>query len=221
MGTLTKYSLTDVPCNVFVETGTGTGGTLKHAMRAEIFERLFSVEIHKESAEQVRLELAAHKQVKIFNATSADALNEIFFLLKPTDRVFFFLDAHFPGEFSKNFTGYDNIEMDNIALPLEDELTLIRQARPNSQDIIVIDDLRLYEQGPFERGNLADGFGGIPMEMRKIDFVQRIFSDRVIKRDFRDEGYLIITPQKIEFSLVPIGLWARIKRTIRKHFHVQ
>lgn len=218
MGTLTKFSLANVPCNVFVETGTGTGGTLRHALYSKTFEKLYSVEIHKESAEQVRQELFAYEQVKIFNATSADALSEIFGLLKPSDRVFFFLDAHFPGEFSKSFTGYDDIKMDNISLPLEDELSLIRAARPNCQDIIVVDDLRLYEQGPFERGNLEEGFGGIPMEMRNIDFVKRIFGDRVITKDYRHEGYLIITPENVEFSLKPLDPWSRIKRTIRKHF---
>jgi hypothetical protein len=94
--------------------------------------------------------------------------------------------------------------MDNISLPLEDELSLIRAARPNCQDIIVVDDLRLYEQGPFERGNLEEGFGGIPMEMRNIDFVNRIFGDRVITKDYRHEGYLIITPENVEFSLKPL-----------------
>ena len=205
MGTLTKFSLANVPCNVFVETGTGTGGTLRHALHSKTFEKLYSVEIHKESAEQVRQELFAYEQVKIFNATSAHALSEIFGLLKPSDRVFFFLDAHFPGEFSKSFTGYDDIKMDNISLPLEDELSLIRAARPNCQDIIVID-------------NLEEGFGGIPMEMRNIDFVKRIFGDRVITKDYRHEGYLIITPENVEFSLKPLDPWSRIKRTIRKHF---
>lgn len=220
MGTLRKYSLTHLPCNVFVETGTGTGGTLKHALQSKAFEKLYSVEIHKESADQVRKELSSFEQVKIFNSTSADALKEIFQLLKPSDRAFFFLDAHFPGEFSKSFSGYDGITIDKTTLPLEDELHLIKSYRGDCDDIIVIDDLRLYEQGPFEQGNLDEGFGGIPMEMRNIDFVHRIFGDRSIKKDYRDEGYLIISPTNVSFSLKHLDAWSRLKRNFRKHFSI-
>lgn len=218
MGTLTKYSLAKLPCNVFVETGTGTGGTLKHALESKVFEKLYSVEIHKESAEQVKKELSSFNQVKIFNSTSVTALKDIFQLLKPSDRAFFFLDAHFPGEFSKNFSGYEGITVDKTTLPLEEELELIRSHRGNCEDIIVIDDLRLYEQGPFERGNLEEGFGGIPMDMRNIDFVHRIFGDRSISKDYRDEGYLIISTSSTSFSLKRLGALSRLKRNLRKHF---
>ena len=218
MGTLTKYSLVHLPCNVFVETGTGTGGTLKHALQSKAFKKLYSVEIHKESAEQVKEELSSFEQVKIFNSTSADGLKEIFQLLEHSDRAFFFLDAHFPGEFAKNFAGYEGITVDKTTLPLEEELQLIRSYRGNCNDIIVIDDLRLYEQGPFERGNLHEGFGGIPMEVRNIDFVYKIFGDRSISKDYRDEGYLIISPHNVSFSLKRLGAWSRLKRNFRKYF---
>lgn len=218
MGTLRKYSLAHLPCNVFIETGTGNGGTLKHALESKAFERLYSVEIHKESADQVKRELALFDQVKIFNSTSADALKEILPLLEPSDRAFFFLDAHFPGEFSKSFSGYDGITVDKTTLPLEEELELICSHRGNCEDIIVIDDLRLYEQGPFEQGNLQEGFGGIPMAMRNIDFVHRIFGDRSISKDYREEGYLIISPPSIGYSLKRLGAWSRLKRNLRKYF---
>jgi hypothetical protein len=218
MGTLTKYSLAQVSCNIFIETGTGTGGTLKHALESKVFEKLYSVEIHKESAEQVKKELSSFDHVKIFNSTSTIALKDIFPLLRPSDRAFFFLDAHFPGEFYETFSGYEGITIDKTSLPLEEELELIKFHRGNCEDIIVIDDLRLYEQGPFERGNLQEGFGGIPMEMRNIDFVHRIFGDRSISKDYRDEGYLIICPSSINFSLKRLGAMSRLKRNFRKHF---
>ncbi len=218
MGTLRKYSLANLPCNIFVETGTGTGGTLKHALQSEVFEKLYSVEIHKESADQVSKELSSFEHVKIFNSTSVDALKKIFKLLKPSDRAFFFLDAHFPGEFSKSFSGYDGITINKTTLPLEEELELIKLHRGSCEDIIVVDDLRLYEQGPFEQGNLDEGFGGIPMEMRNIDFVHRIFGDRSIKKDYRDEGYLIIAPTNVSFSLKKLDAWSRLKRNFRKNF---
>ncbi len=218
MGTLTKYDLSHVACNVFIETGTGSGGTLEHACQTGPFEKLYSVEIHKESAEKVQAKFAHFSKVKIYNATSSDALRDIFQKLQPADKAFFFLDAHFPGEHGIDFSGYDNLALNKVTLPLEDELEMIRDARPNCDDIIVIDDLRLYEQGPFERGNLPMGFGGIPAEMRNTDFVYRLFGNRTVIKDFRDEGYLIILPKSVDFELKRLSAFQRLKRNLQKRF---
>lgn len=219
MGTLTKYDLSRVACNVFIETGTGSGGTLEHACQTGPFEKLFSVEIHKESAEKVQAKFAHISKVKIYNTTSSDALQDIFQKLKPADKAFFFLDAHFPGEHGIDFSGYDNLVLNKLTLPLEDELEMIRDARPDSDDIIVIDDLRLYEQGPFERGNLPIGFGGIPVEIRNTDFVYRLFGDRTVVKDFRDEGYLIILPRGVHFELKRSSAFQRLKRNVQKRLN--
>jgi hypothetical protein len=216
MGTLTKYDLAHVPCNVFIETGTGSGGTLEHACQTGPFEKLYSVEIHKESAEKVQAKFAHLANVKIYNTTSSEALQDIFKKIHSTDKAFFFLDAHFPGEHGIDFSGYDNLTLNKVTLPLEDELEMIRDARPDSDDIIVIDDLRLYEQGPFDRGNLPIGFGGIPEEMRNTDFVYRLFGNRTVIKDYRDEGYLIIVPKGGEFELKRLGAFQRFKRNFRK-----
>lgn len=157
MGTLTKYSLSRVPCNIFVETGTGSGTSLMHALKSKRFKQLFSVEIHKESAERAVRLFENHPEVKIFNSDSESALIEVFKQVHPADRLFFFLDAHFPGEFSEQFDGYAGSAADRVTLPLEHELALINKHRQNSSDVIVVDDLRLYEEGPFERGNLPSG----------------------------------------------------------------
>lgn len=219
MGTLTKYDLSRAACNVFIETGTGSGGTLEHAYQMGPFEKLYSVEIHQESAEKVQAKFAHISKVKIYNATSSEALSDIFTKLQPTDKAFFFLDAHFPGEHGVNFSGYDNLVLNKVTLPLEDELEMIRNARPNSDDIIVIDDLRLYEQGPFEAGNLPIGFGGIPAEMRNTDFVYRLFGDRQVIKDYRDEGYLIILPKGANFELKRLGAFQRLKRNLHRRLN--
>ena len=219
MGTLTKYDLSQVACNVFIETGTGSGSTLEHACQTGPFEKLYSVEIHKESADKVQAKFAHLPQVKIYNTTSSEALRDIFQKLQASDKAFFFLDAHFPGEHGMDFSGYDNLALNKVTLPLEDELEMIRDARPHSDDIIVIDDLRLYEQGPFERGNLPMGFGGIPAEMRNTDFVYRLFGDRKVVKDFRDEGYLIILPVGVDFELKRLGALQRLKRNLQKRWN--
>lgn len=216
MGTLTKYLLTQTGCNVFVETGTGSGGSLEHAYLSGNFDKLYSVEIHKESAEKVIKKFSHVEKITIFNSTSEFALNEIFKILKPEDRVFFFLDAHFPGEHAADFLGYDKISTDILTLPLEHELRLIYAARSSSNDVIVVDDLRIYENGPYERGNLPLDFGGIPADFRNIKFVDDLFENRKVHKDFRDEGYLIISPEKAQFELKRLSNWQRLLRNLRK-----
>jgi hypothetical protein len=216
MGTLTKYSMRHVPCDVFVETGTGSGASLMHALRSGRFRQLFTVEIHQESANKAAHLFRKHAQVKVYHSDSETALKDIFKQVRASDRLFFFLDAHFPGEFDTQFKGYEDSVPDRITLPLEHELALIQQHRPDSEDLIVVDDLRLYEQGPFEQGNLASGFANMPDAIRNLDFVPRIFPDRQITRDYRDEGYLYIAASGKEFSFQRLGLLERAVRTLRK-----
>jgi len=216
MGTLTKYLMTQTGCNIFVETGTGSGGSLEHAYASASFEKLYSIEIHKESAEKVMARFSQAPSVKIFNSTSEHALKEIFRILKPEDRVFFFLDAHFPGEHATDFLGYDRISTDSLTLPLENELRLICDARPNANDVIVVDDLRIYENGPYERGNLPENFGGLPADFRNIKFVDQLFGNRKVDKDFRDEGYLIISPASAQFQLKRLSPLQRMLRNLRR-----
>jgi hypothetical protein len=216
MGTLANYSIRGVPCDVFVETGTGAGASLMHAIFSKQFEKIFSVEIHEPSAKRAREKFKRFKNVEIQNTDSASALRDILNQVKAYDRVFFFLDAHFPGEFSKQFGGYDQVVPDQIALPLESELRLIHQLRPDRQDVIVVDDLRLYEDGPFEHGNLPSGFANIPPEFRNLDFVESIFPERTIRRDYRDEGYLFILAPGVSFSFGELSFAERLHKRFRR-----
>ena len=75
-------------------------------------------------------------------------------------KILFYLDAHFPGEVSNGFNYRNNIH-DETSFPLINELNLIKQIRPTSQDIIIIDDLCLFENGDFENGNVAEDFANI------------------------------------------------------------
>ena len=72
------------------------------------------------------------------------------------------------------------------------ELEIINSSRPSHGDVIIIDDLRIYENGPFESGNTPDWAETLAPEEKNIDFVDRIFPNRVVQRDYRREGYLII-----------------------------
>jgi hypothetical protein len=214
VGSLRKLDLKVSRCNVFVETGTGTGGTLRHAYINGGFKKLFSIEACEETAQAAQKMFRNCKTVEIVNDTSEAALHKILPELQNEKSVLFFLDAHFVGEISASYGGYQSNVADSVNLPLQNELQLIHDYRANSSDIIIVDDLRIYEDGPYAKGNLPPNFANIPAERRNIDFVYGIFGNRKIVRNFDDEGYLLVLPQDSEFALTklraPQRIWGKL-----------
>ncbi len=215
MGTLRKYDLTKCGCSVFFETGTGTGASLLHAYESGRFSKLYSVEIDAGTAALAARKFAQYGEVTIINADSESALNEYLPRIDRNARVLFFLDAHFPGEVAKDFAGYTSDTPKLLKLPLARELQILQKARPDCDDIIIIDDLRIYEDGRYEHGNLALAEQILRPAERNIDFVHEIFPDRNIVRDYRDEGYVIITPKHRPFALKRLSLAYRFRRRLR------
>jgi hypothetical protein len=213
MGTLTKYELTPFGCEIFFETGTGTGSSLLHALYFGKFRQLFSSEIHAESAAEAIKRVGYRRNVRILHGSSASALEEILPKLDPQAPVLFFLDAHFPGEFFKNFSGYDVTPNLDIQLPLEHELKLIKKYRSDASDIIIVDDLRLYEDADYENGNLPKGYANIPESLRSIKFCEEIFPERILDRSLQDEGYLFISRTGIS-KMPPLSAHNRFKRQL-------
>jgi hypothetical protein len=197
MGTLRRFDIAKIlknfHCKVFVETGTGGADGVAFAASFE-FEQVYSIEIHPQVADAARARLAGTPRTQIITATSEDAFRAILPTVPAQTPILFWLDAHFPGADSK-LASYKDEPDENIRLPLERELTLIREMRPDSQDCILIDDLRIYEDGPFQCGNMPDFAQTLDPAHRNIDFVARLFGEtHRIQRDFADEGYLIVLP---------------------------
>ena len=158
-----------------------------------------------------------HDQVKIFQMDSVSAMKSVINLIPQETAIFFFLDAHFPGELESGYKYVDNAA-NTITLPLEKELRLISELRPNAQDIIVIDDLRLYENGPFENGPLPANFANIPVSWKSLNFVIDLFPTKTIERSYLDEGYLIIKPHASKFSLQKTSTLFKLKIKIKSVF---
>lgn len=217
MGTLRKYRLKNSGCNIFFETGTGLGSSLRHAFENGNFTRLYSTEIHNQTAIRAQNIFRKIESIEILNSDSFTALSKILPTLDKDDNVLFFLDAHFPGEVSSEFEGYSNNIPSEKTLPLINELELISKLRPKSKDIIIIDDLKLYEDGPYANGNISNDFANIPAEMRSLHFVNSLFNGRTILKDYKDEGYLIIKPNNSLFELKELSQFYRFKRNMKKH----
>jgi hypothetical protein len=172
----------------YVETGTGMGECLQHALQFN-FENLYSVEIYPKVFESVEKKFVDTK-AKVLLGNSFEVLPEI---LKTLDGdVLFFLDAHFPGA-DFHYETYTSTADYDTRLPLEKELRTIKNNRDISKDVFIIDDLRVYEDNNYGDGNwpLRQQAGG-----DGISFIYEIFEHtHNVDRDLRYQGFLIITPK--------------------------
>jgi hypothetical protein len=77
---------------------------------------------------------------------------------------------------------------DDFTFPLEKELDIIYQHRKDKQDIIICDDLRIYEDDLFENGVWADRhqFG------LNLDFISK-YQEYSVKKFTNQEGYLLLS----------------------------
>ena len=218
MGTLRKYELKTANCKVFFETGTGLGHSLLHALDNGNFDLLYSSEIHADTANKAKEIFKKNKNVEILNMTSLSALRDILIKISPETPILFFLDAHFPGEVEDGFSYSSNVPS-STSMPLKDELELIATFRSNSRDVIIVDDLKLYEDGPFDNGSIAKGFANISESHRSLDFIKDLYPERKIHRNYQDDGYLIIQTKDLDFDLRKVSNMYRFKRSVKKNIN--
>lgn len=196
MGSISRFNLDriirDFKTPFFFETGTFRGDGVDYAA-ASAFRQVWSVEIIPELAEAAQKRFAADGRITIIQNDSLAALGEI--LPKFNGNCIFWLDAHFPGA-DAGLSRYDAPEEESYRLPLPNELEVIHRERAGFQDVLIIDDLRIYEDGPYENGNVpADA---LPKGLRNTRFVSGLFQKtHYILRSYRDEGYLLLFPRKI------------------------
>lgn len=191
MGELNQHNLSEFGCTQFVETGTGEGTGLYYASQFP-FIKLYSIEIIDELARKVSDQLPADSNIEIYNNNSLDGLKEI--IPKLTEEpTLFWLDAHFPGADFK-FNDYHHLaDKKYLHMPLAEEVATIMDLRDTSKDCFIIDDLRIYEEGPYELGSwdLYSQYGG-----GGLGFLDNLTKTHSLKRDYRQQGFIILTPKK-------------------------
>jgi hypothetical protein len=183
---------------IFIETGTGNGHSLKHVLdvtKNNKFKKYFSIEIFKPLYEECLNTFSSYSEydISLINESSYDGLNNILNTISKEQPIFFWLDAHFPGADFK-FTSYSTVKEKSLRIPLEEEIKLIKQHRPNGKDFIIIDDLRIYEDGNYEMGNWSDRhlYGG-----DGIQFIYDAFSEtHEITKLNNHQGYIILIPKE-------------------------
>lgn len=173
----------------FVETGTGAAEVVRSVSNINNKLNVHTIEIIEEIYEKNKVSFSYLNNVNWHLGQSSDVLLNILPDLK--GNTLFWLDAHFPGaDFGMASYG-DEPDLDK-RLPLKSELEIIVKNKDVKNDVFVIDDLRIYEDGPFEDGSWADRkkYGG-----DGIEFIDELFEEtHYVVRSYNKQGFVILFP---------------------------
>lgn len=195
MGSIKRFDLgriiKDFETSYFFETGTFLGDGVAHALGFP-FEAIISVEIIPGIAQQAKKRFAHHSHINIIEADSVSGLEQQLPQLKKN--IVFWLDAHFPGA-DAGLSSYGEAGSEDLRLPLKKEIETICRTRTGFNDVFILDDLRIYEDGDFENGNVPGD--ALPSSARNVDFIYECFgSSHFIFKSYFDEGYILLFPRK-------------------------
>ena len=173
----------------FVETGTGIAEVVRSVNEANEDLNIHTIDVVEEIFDQNKIKYSYLKNVNWHLGESAQVLSEVVPTLE--GNTLFWMDAHFPGA-DVGLSSYGDEEDIYKRLPLKKELETIVAKRDISNDVIVIDDLRIYEDGPFETGNWDERskYGG-----DGIEFIEKLFEDtHYVGRSYNAQGFIILFP---------------------------
>ncbi len=197
MGTLARFNLAGLAqmhgLKHFVETGTAQGDGLALAAQVKAFASLHSIEIVPELVVAANARFGKDERITIWRGDSREMLDRILDVL-PADPALFWLDAHFPGAHSG--AEYDAEKNLRRRLPLEDEVALIALRRKGIRDVLLIDDARIYQPGPYGAGDLPPDWPPLKGVQRSLDFVRTAFGEtHGVVVDYADQGYVMVVPR--------------------------
>jgi hypothetical protein len=173
----------------FVETGTGAAEVVRSISNIKSDLNIHTIEIIEEIFNKNKISHSYLTNVNWHLGQSSEVMPEI--LPQLEGNTLFWLDAHFPGA-DLGLASYGDEEDLDKRLPLRSELEIIVEGRDVSNDVFVIDDLRIYEDGPFETGNWAERnlYGG-----DGIAFIEDLFEDtHFVVRSYNKQGFVILLP---------------------------
>ena len=173
----------------FVETGTGQAEVVQTVVEADDTLNVHTIEVIPEIYDKNKINFSYLKDVNWHLGTSFDILPEILPDLKGS--TLFWMDAHFPGA-DFGLSSYGDEKDDDKRLPLKKELETIVANRDVTNDGFVIDDLRIYEDGPFGDGNWEDRekYGG-----DGIEFIEELFDEtHYVVKSYNAQGSILLFP---------------------------
>ena len=205
MGGITVFDVQNLidKCNIksFCETGTLHGDAVNFITNFS-FETIVSIEIVESLAAAATKRFEADSRVKIILGDSSKVLQNVSedYL---NSNTLFWLDAHFPGA-DNNLTAYDDEQNSDTRIPLKAELQIILNRSKTYNDVVIIDDLWLFEEGPFEWGTFNDHMSKYHNSEKReticgqdSSFIYEMFKDtHDVKKINNHQGYLILKPKQ-------------------------
>jgi hypothetical protein len=185
--------INDFQADTFFETGTAYGLGVQSA-RMFAFRNIISVEIIASAVDRLKPAFAGDGRVKLMCGRSTDVMTHVLPLIP--GNIIFWLDAHFPGA-DIHLAKFDAEKDPDTRLPLQQELELIKRLRPKKRDVILIDDLWIYERNNYEWGNIEEvGLGSLANYDSK--FLDTLFAESHVAQRFMNHGgYLALIPKPL------------------------
>lgn len=169
---------------VVIETGTYIGTGANHL--AQFVPRVHTIELVEECFNSVKFN---NSKIIPYLGHSVDILPRILEIEK-NSKVLYWLDAHVPS-IIHNLPQKDQV----IEFPLEQELRVIKKYKNTDNDLFIIDDLRVYEDGPFTDGNWREAHL-FPNKPTGIQFIYELFENtHIIKKDYFSSGFIFLIPK--------------------------
>jgi hypothetical protein len=177
----------------FVETGTGVGESLDHVISITDDVNIHTIELMDVLHQELTKKYGSLDRVNLIKGYSHEEIAKLIPNLDDGPTLFWH-DAHFPGaDFHIDGATYTSEKDPVKRIPLESELRAVASSgRDISKDIFVIDDLRVYKDGPYQEGNwqYREVAGA-----DNIDFVYELFDEtHYIIESYVAQGFLILFP---------------------------
>lgn len=187
-----------------IETGTGMGVSVQYLCDnfSSLNLSIYSIELVNELYQYNVEKFKNFNNISILLGLSDKVLGNILPNIS-VDPTLFWLDAHYPGaDFGINGASLTSESNLDIRLPLQKELEAIKFNRNTSRDVFILDDLRIYKDGPFENGNCDRTLIGAENNQFVYDL---FYSSHYIYETYRHEGYVVLLPKntrKVEESKI-------------------
>lgn len=212
MGSIARFNLSkikfDFGIDQFVETGTGQGKSIELVLKSSI-ATIFSCESHPQIYDTAKKKFTNESRVQLDSRASKFFLTEI---CKKQSPMLFFLDAHYGGGTDGGFSTYsDALKNFNSEtnFPLSEEIEIIAQKNGVENDVIIIDDARIFVDENFQLGACPEE-AKAPLTCRgplEIAFSKLKNSHQCILLH-QDHGYWIFVPQ--HYSISKIKEWVHV-----------
>lgn len=226
MGDLSKFDLGRIAylCDTkfFVETGTFEGDTTQYAYDTIPYDDLgrnkveivkfWTIEYDASYAAKARERFKNQSKIEVVHDNSINGLEYVD--SKCNGNTIFWLDAHFVGS-DGGHKPYNSDEDLKSRLPLEWELRVLEQRIISYRDVIIIDDVRIYEDGPFDSGTFDDAMKAQSSSVRRKDIspynsinelIEPFAKSHLIFKLYYHQGYIVMLP-KAGFESIKDALW--------------